>query len=155
VSWCRGSAPRRNGRPCAPSAAAALEGGTRVLLAPRQEWALPLHQRCLAPARISVCASTAYRIALVTAGAAEAAVHLMGRLRAWDLAAALALAEAAGCPVTDVAGRRIAVRGDSVHPLGEPSCFAAVPGLLEPLLTRYRRPCEESLFERLLAERAS
>jgi myo-inositol-1(or 4)-monophosphatase len=57
------------------------------------------------PGKVRSLGSTAYHLALVARGVAIGA--LLGRPRAWDLAAGTALVRAAGGDVTDLTGRRL------------------------------------------------
>lgn len=81
--------------------------------------------------------SVALRMALVAAGAFDAAVALTPK-QDWDIAAGLVIAEEAGAVVTDHTGAPLVLNRPSVR---HPSLVAAAPGL-HPLILRRTAPIE-------------
>jgi ADP-ribosylglycohydrolase/fructose-1,6-bisphosphatase/inositol monophosphatase family enzyme len=113
--WAEGlGAVTRNGEPVTAShAAAALHPGAVVLVSPSAEEHPLGSALTLAPGRFRPVASIAYRLALVAAGEAEAAVSLQP-LDGHDVVAGHALLLGAGLVLLDAAG--VEVR---YHPAGK------------------------------------
>lgn len=110
LAWAEGCGPiRRNGRALEPApagAAARLAGGTVVLVSQHADRNPEANARCVAPGRHRALPSIAYRLALVAAGEAVAAVSLNGP-GAWDYGAGHALVAAAGGILLDEAGQEV------------------------------------------------
>jgi len=91
----------RDGVRLAPRDRAPMDSETRVFITSR---ALARYEIDF-PGKLRSLGSTAYHLALVARGVGVAA--LLGRPRAWDLAAGTALVRAAGGDVTDLTGRSL------------------------------------------------
>ncbi len=119
ISWAEGLGPvRRNGEPVtARRTGAALHAGAVVLVSPSAE-EHPLHGGLsLAPGRFRPVASIAYRLALVAAGEADAAISLQP-LDGHDVVAGHALLLGAGLTLVDAAGSEVRYRPEGRTRIG-------------------------------------
>jgi ADP-ribosyl-[dinitrogen reductase] hydrolase len=111
VSWAEGLGPvRRNGEPVViRRAGAVLFPGAVVLVSPSAEEHPLTTALALAPGRFRPMASIAYRLALVAAGEADAAISLQP-LDGHDVVAGHALLLGAGLTLVDAAGEAVRYR---------------------------------------------
>jgi myo-inositol-1(or 4)-monophosphatase len=126
----RGGGATLNGVPIRASAADRLEGAGMLGDAPLfadPRWPIPWP-----PMRIEARNAIAYRMALVAAGAFDAAVSLSSK-RDWDLAAATLLCREAGAVVTDHRGGELSFNSPQAS---VPSLICAAPGLHAEILSR-------------------
>jgi ADP-ribosyl-[dinitrogen reductase] hydrolase len=109
IAWAEGCGPvTRNGAAVDRlPLAAALAAAHTVLVSQAADKVSEANARLTAPARFRAMPSIAYRLALVAAGDAEAAVSLAGA-RDWDFAAGHALVRGVGGALVDEAGKPIA-----------------------------------------------
>ncbi|MGZ3400990.1 MAG: 3'(2'),5'-bisphosphate nucleotidase CysQ [Caulobacteraceae bacterium] len=124
-----GGGARLNGAPIAPSARTELDGA--AMLGDARMFADPRWPRPWPPMRVESRNSVAYRIALVAAGAFDAALALTPK-NDWDLAAADLIATEAGACVGDHLGRSFVYNRPA--PM-QRSLLCAAPGLHELILT--------------------
>jgi ADP-ribosylglycohydrolase/fructose-1,6-bisphosphatase/inositol monophosphatase family enzyme len=108
ISWAEGCGPMlRNGRPTPATARPQADDGGEfppvVLLWAGADAHAQTALQCVQPARYATLPSIAYRLALVAAGDAEAAVSVSGPL-GWDYAAGHALLRGAGGVLVNQAG---------------------------------------------------
>lgn len=130
-----GGRATRNGQPIAPSAVSRLDacrmlGDANMFRHP--SWATPWPDMTVESRN-----STAYRLCLVADGRFDATLALV-RKADWDLAAAAAVAEAAGALATDHKGRAFAF--NSPDPW-QPSLVCATPAL-HPLIVERTAPID-------------
>ncbi len=117
ICWAEGCGPvLRNGQPLAPAAkkpgaASAGERPPVVLLWAGADAHALTALRCVQPARYATMPSIAYRLALVAAGDADAAVSISGPL-GWDYAAGHALLRGAGGVLINQVGEPIQYTSD-------------------------------------------
>jgi ADP-ribosyl-[dinitrogen reductase] hydrolase len=119
IAWAEGLGPvTRNGAPVAARrTGAALHAGAVVLVSPSAE-AHPLQSGLgLAPGRFRPLASIAYRLALVAAGEADAAISLQP-LDGHDVVAGHALLLGAGLTLVDAAGSEVRYRAEGRTQIG-------------------------------------
>jgi myo-inositol-1(or 4)-monophosphatase len=126
----RGGGARLNGAPIRASGCADLTACS--MLSPSRaftdwEWAEPWPEM-----RVENRNSIALRMALVAAGAFDAAVALSGKSD-WDIAAGLVICEEAGAVVTDHKGRPLVLNSPSAR---HPSLVCAGPALHALILPR-------------------
>lgn len=96
------------------------------------------------PAGILAMPSIAYRLALVAAGEADAALNMTHGLNPHDVAAGLALIEALGGTVVDLAGHPLPLTAEArFH-----GCVGGCPGLVEIVLQRANRVSSAFRVER-------
>lgn len=108
LCWAEGAGPlARNGRPLQRrGSGAALHPGAVVLVSPSAEGHPLANGQALAPGRFRPVTSIAYRLALVAAGDADAAISLQP-LVGHDVAAGHALLIGAGLRLVDAAGQEV------------------------------------------------
>jgi ADP-ribosylglycohydrolase/fructose-1,6-bisphosphatase/inositol monophosphatase family enzyme len=108
LCWAEGLGPlTRNGRPVPRRGSdPALHPGAVVLVSPSAEAHPLVNSQALAPGRFRPVASIAYRLALVAAGDADAAISLQP-LVGHDVAAGHALLIGAGLRLVDAAGQEV------------------------------------------------
>ncbi|MDX1973999.1 MAG: inositol monophosphatase family protein [Candidatus Sumerlaeia bacterium] len=96
LAWAKGCGPlHRNGDPVPVQPCNQWQPDSVVLVSPEAERAAGAYARVVAPGRFRPMASLAYRVALVAAGEAAAAVTI-GKPHPWDVVAAHALLRAGG-----------------------------------------------------------
>jgi len=125
-----GSGARLNGQPMAPSQALTLRGCAMlgdVAAFPAESWP---------PMRVEKRNSIAYRMALVAAGAFDAAYAPTPKWD-WDVAAGAAIAAEAGACITDHLGHPY--RFNKADPR-QPGLLCAAPGVHAQLVARQTRP---------------
>lgn len=135
LAWAEGCGPiTRNGEPLPARAWPEALGRDHVVLVSNGADGRPLpHALAVAPARYRPAPGIAYRLALVAAGEAVAAVSLNGP-RPFDLAAGHALVRGAGGCVIDERGR--AVTYDPATPRAVGFCFGGGAAVCEALRQR-------------------
>jgi ADP-ribosylglycohydrolase/fructose-1,6-bisphosphatase/inositol monophosphatase family enzyme len=108
LAWAEGLGPvRRNGAPVpAHGMAGGLHAGAVVLVSPSAQAHAQWNSQALAPGRFRPLASIAYRLALVAAGEADAALSLQS-LDGHDVVAGHALLLGAGLVLLDAAGAEV------------------------------------------------
>lgn len=131
----RGGGARLNGQPIRASACASLE--SCAMLSPagaftNWAWGEPWPEM-----RIENRNSIALRMALVAAGAFDAAVALSPKSD-WDLAAGIVICEEAGAVVSDHRGRPLVLNSPNVR---HPSLVCAAPAL-HPLILQRTAPID-------------
>ncbi len=139
VTWAEGLGPvRRNGAPVAPPpAGTGLAAGDVALVSPAA-FDHPLAiARAVAPGRFRPLASIAYRLALVAAGEAAAAIS-MQPLDGHDVAAGHALLRGAGLALLDLEGREVRHQPGGRSSIG--AVVAGAPARARDLCLRLRRP---------------
>jgi ADP-ribosylglycohydrolase/fructose-1,6-bisphosphatase/inositol monophosphatase family enzyme len=137
VAWAEGEGPvRRNGEPVPTTDAqrGGLADGDVVLVSRAADDYPVAVTQLLAPARFRPLTSIAYRLALVAAGEAAAAVSLQD-LDAHDVAAGHALLRGAGLALLDAAGREVTYRPAGRTPIGPVA--AGAPAVAAELLHRF------------------
>jgi ADP-ribosylglycohydrolase/fructose-1,6-bisphosphatase/inositol monophosphatase family enzyme len=134
IAWAEGEpAIKRNGAAVSAAlAGATLTRGT-VVVSQAADLRAAENAACVAPARYLAMPSLAYRLALVAAGEAVAAVSLAGA-HSWDYAAGHALVRAAGGDLVDQDGRVITYDADGRSRVTH--CFGGATALVEKLATR-------------------
>jgi len=131
----RGGGAFLNGEPIAVSGCTDLEAC--AMLAPVRAFAGWDGPEPWPEMRVENRNSVALRIALVAAGAFDAAVAMTPK-QDWDIAAGLVIAEEAGALITDHTGAPLALNRPSVR---HPSLVAATPAL-HPLILRRTAPID-------------
>lgn len=114
VTWAKGDALRRDGRPLEPLpvSSAELTSADRVLVSAKTRGdRLRRNRAAVSPAQVIPCASIATRFALVACGLAEVALTVRNPLAPWDYAAGQALLQGAGGEVVGLEGRPIRWEG--------------------------------------------
>lgn len=151
-AWAEGEGPlTRNGRPVEVRLPASLGAQDVVLVSANGDRDPETNFRCIAPARYRAVPSIAYRLALVAAGEAAAAISLFSP-GAWDYAAGQALLGASGGRLVDQDGREVGYAAD-----GSSKCvraFGAAPAVAERLARerwdfRSETAGESTVFARL------
>ena len=134
-TWAEGCGPLlRNGRLVEPRSAEAL-GPLDVVLVSSAADSDPIgNLACVTPARFRAMPSIAYRLALVAAGEAAAAVSLNWP-SAWDYAGGHALLRGVGATLVDEQGREVAYGAD-----GRSRCVCAFGGREEAIRPLPSRP---------------
>jgi len=125
IAWAEGGPILRNGRPVASDLSRQrLEAGSFVLATASSALRPETWSRAVFPARYAALPSIAYRLARVAAGDAVAtlSVHPVAE---YDIAAGLALIQAAGGVMLDAEGREVALAGNSTARVS--GCFAGAP----------------------------
>jgi ADP-ribosylglycohydrolase/fructose-1,6-bisphosphatase/inositol monophosphatase family enzyme len=119
VSWAEGCGPvTRNGAPVpARRSGTALHPGPLVLVSPTAEEHPLTSGLVLAPGRFRPVASIAYRLALVAAGEADAAISFQP-LAGHDVVAGHALLIGAGLTLVDVSGAEVRYQAAARTPIG-------------------------------------
>jgi myo-inositol-1(or 4)-monophosphatase len=125
-----GKGATMNGRPIRASAATALEGCR--MLGDEKLFAHPAWKTPWPPMAIETRNAVAYRMALVAAGAGDAAVALSAK-HEWDIAAAALIAEEAGAKISDHKGLAFAFNTPKAKAR---SLICAAPGLYPLILKR-------------------
>jgi ADP-ribosylglycohydrolase/fructose-1,6-bisphosphatase/inositol monophosphatase family enzyme len=136
-AWAEGSgALRRNGRPVQRTWPDALSRDRTVLVSADADRAAEANARLVAPARFRAVPSVAYRLALVAAGEADAAVSVAAAVD-FDYAAGHALLRGVGGDLLDARGQpvRYAPRASERATSGG-ACFGGARRLAEALARR-------------------
>jgi ADP-ribosylglycohydrolase/fructose-1,6-bisphosphatase/inositol monophosphatase family enzyme len=134
-AWAEGCGPlRRNGRVVKSSLPRSLGARDVVLVSSAGDSDSAENLACVAPARIRVVPSIAYRLALVAAGEAGAAISLNSP-GAWDYAAGHALLRAANGTVRDEQKREV-----TYSPSGQSHCTCVFGGSAEVASALASRP---------------
>lgn len=111
-AWCEGGPLMRNGagvtRAPLPSE---LRADVIVAVSQDADRAPEANEKCVRPARYRATPSIAYRLALVAAGDADAAVSIAG-VTWWDIAAGHALLRAVGGALIDANGEPVCYTGE-------------------------------------------
>jgi ADP-ribosylglycohydrolase/fructose-1,6-bisphosphatase/inositol monophosphatase family enzyme len=134
-TWAEGCGPvLRNGRPVEPRPPGALGPLDVVLVSSAADSDATGNLACVTPARFRAMPSIAYRLALVAAGEAAAAVSLNWP-SAWDYAGGHALLRGVGATLVDEQGREV-----TYGPDGRSRCVCAFGGREEATRALLSRP---------------
>jgi ADP-ribosyl-[dinitrogen reductase] hydrolase len=135
IAWAEGcGAVTRNGEPVEATLAARELTSRALVLVSQDADRRPVdNARLVSPARFAAMPSLAYRLALVAAGDADAAVSLAGPA-SWDYAAGHALLLGAGGELLDEQGRP--VRYEPGGGGGARACFGGAPGVVGEISRR-------------------
>jgi ADP-ribosylglycohydrolase/fructose-1,6-bisphosphatase/inositol monophosphatase family enzyme len=146
-AWAERCGPvTRNGVPAAPCPwPDGIEAGQTILVSQDADRNSGANAEAVAPARFRAAASIAYRLALVSAGEAIAAVSLNGPCD-WDYAAGHALLRGAGGELLDAGGKPV-----TYEAAGRSHCkwcFGGAPNVVAELARRdwaavFHRPAHE------------
>jgi ADP-ribosyl-[dinitrogen reductase] hydrolase len=146
-AWAEKCGPVKwNGVPAAPCPwPDGIEAGQTVLVSQDADHNSRANAEAVAPARFRAVASIAYRLALVSAGEAIAAVSLNGP-GDWDYAAGHALLRGAGGELLDANGKPVTY--DTAGRSHCKWCFGGAPNVVAELARRdweavFRRPANE------------
>lgn len=133
IAWAEGQPLTRNGVALSVSLADRELNGRSLVLLSQDADTRPMQNGVLAyPARYAAVPSIAYRLALVAAGEADAAVSL-AEPEVWDYAAGHALLLGAGGTLVDQAGQEISYR-EASHSVV--ACFGGAPHVVQVLSGR-------------------
>ncbi len=135
ISWAEGCGPvRRNGVPCkAPVGRSELAAHDVVLVSQHADRHPAVNARACAPARFRAVPGIAWRLALVAAGEAAAAVSLSGPCD-WDYAGGHALLRGGGGELVDQSGRPVTYGPDGRSAVEK--CFGGSLPAVRQLVTR-------------------